>query len=73
MDVLLKKKHQYFYQVQMQLNMLEVAFGFFVLWSPTDVFVEVISKDENCFTLQAEKASIFWKNCVLRTAYYLKF
>ena len=61
----LKEDHEYFYQLQMQLNICEVEYGDFVVWTPDGIHVERILRDEAFFTAALEKTSSFYVYGVL--------
>lgn len=56
----LKKKHQYFYQIQTQLFVTRLSWCDFVVWAPNDIHVERILYDQ-CFIDDAvSKARTFY-------------
>ena len=38
----LKKNHAYYYQVQLQMGVCEVQWGYFVVWTPLGLYTEKI-------------------------------
>jgi len=64
----LKKDHQYFYQVQMQLFVTKAKYCDFVVWTSNQfnsTFVQRISADQEFFTASLESARIFYVNAIL--------
>ena len=45
-DLSLKRQHAYFYQIQLQLYVTECTWCDLVVWTPEDVFVQRIAKEE---------------------------
>ena len=43
--VTLKKTHQYYYQIQLQMAVCEMQWGYFVVWTPCGLFYEKITYD----------------------------
>ena len=45
----LKKDHQYYYQVQAQLNVWDIEKGVFILWANKEFVSESIARDRDFF------------------------
>ena len=61
----LKKSHQYYYQVQAQINITESKYCDFLVYSPNEVFLERILPDDIFWKATVAKAEDFFKRCVL--------
>ena len=61
----LKETHEYFFQVQAQLNICKVEFGDFVVWTPKGINVERILCDEAFFNEAVDKMLSFYVYGVL--------
>lgn len=58
----LKKKHQYYYQVQAQLFVCDVDYCDFIVWTKKDVYIERIMPDAE-----------FWEDCVRKaSSFFIK-
>jgi hypothetical protein len=64
-DISLDTSHVYFYQTQMQMAITNTFYCDFVIWSPTELYVERIPFNEDFFHLKAAKAQDFHKKVVL--------
>ena len=62
---LLKRKHTYFYQVQLQMKLCEVNYCDFVIWRESELVVIRIRKDEAFVANASEKATAFYKYGIL--------
>ena len=56
----LKENHSYYYQVQAQINICQVEYGDFVIWTPGGIHVERILCDEAFFMDTVDKISSFY-------------
>lgn len=63
--VTLKQNHQYYYQVQGQLNITGRNFCDFVMYATNDFNIERIYKDEELWSNMLPKLIAFYKNCIL--------
>lgn len=62
----LNKNHNYFYQVQGQLNIWEKATCYFVVWTLHDFVCLKVHKDESFFkNIMLKKLEMFYYNCLL--------
>ena len=61
----LKRKHAYFYQIQLQMKLCEVEYGDFIVWSGEELVVLRIEKDEAFLREAMDKATSFFKYGVL--------
>lgn len=64
----LKRDHQYYYQIQMQLNVTQVKYCDFVVWtnnSFNSTFLERIFRDDDFFKTSITTARIFYVNAIL--------
>lgn len=50
------RKHQYYYQVQLQLASTKLKFVDFVVWTPNDIYIERIQRDDEFLAVNIEKA-----------------
>lgn len=64
-NIHLKETDAYFYQVQAQLNICEVEYGDFVVWTENDTFVERISVKKEFFIETVQKIEEFYKYSIL--------
>ena len=58
----LDEDHQYYYQVQTQLAVVDVPFAYFVVWS-----------EENCTNLKIERNHSFFDNCISSVQHFYKY
>ena len=49
-------KHKYFYQVQLQLFVAQLKFADFVMWSPSEMYIERVELDASFVTRNVAKA-----------------
>ena len=56
----LKENHAYYYQLQAQINVCQVDYGDFVVWTPGGIHVERILRDEDFFIDAVDKMSSFY-------------
>ena len=65
----LRRKHQYFYQIQTQLFVTQMLWCDFVVWSPNEgIVVERISYDEEFSKMMISKARTFYFDTFLPSA-----
>ncbi|XP_046845617.1 uncharacterized protein LOC124439435 [Xenia sp. Carnegie-2017] len=50
------RKHQYYYQVQLQLASTKLKFVDFVVWTLNDIYIEQIQRDDEFLAVNIEKA-----------------
>lgn len=58
-NVVLKKDHAYYYQVQLQMKVTNLPFCDFVIWPPNKIFVERIFFNEDFWACEYPKAKEF--------------
>lgn len=63
--VVLKKDHQYYYQIQMQMVACDVKYGDFVLWTLKDFIVLRIYKDAQLCTSMVERCGLYFRLVLL--------
>lgn len=61
----LKRKHTYFYQVQLQMKLCDVNYCDFVIWRESELVVIRIERDEAFITDAIDKATTFFKCGIL--------
>ena len=61
----LKKNHQYYYQIQMQMKFCEVDHGDFVVWSHKELFIQRMAIDDIFITGALSDAQSFIKKGIL--------
>ncbi|XP_050064899.1 uncharacterized protein LOC126553828 [Aphis gossypii] len=62
----INKKHNWYYQVQGQLNVCQKIFCQFAVWSPKGIKIEKIERDEGLWkSCMVEKLKYFYLNCIL--------
>ena len=64
-DVHLKETETYFYQIQAQLNICEVEYGDFVVWTEKGIYVERICVQREFFIEAIGKIEDFYKYSIL--------
>lgn len=64
-ELKLDSKHRYYYQVQCQLFVTEMAYCEFVVWTKKDLFVQSLMPDEHFRNVNLPKAITFYKKVVL--------
>ncbi len=64
-DNKLSCKHDYFYQVQGQMGILERSYCDFVVWTPQDIFIERIPFNQSFFDTMRKKLDSFFLNVIL--------
>lgn len=60
----LKRSHMYYYQMQMQMGVLEKKWGYFVVWTPTGLHCEKVEFDESLFNNMLPVLTNFLTNCL---------
>lgn len=63
--ICLKKDHAYYYQMQQQMALTGTRYCDFVVWSPTELFIERITFNEEFWLLELQKSANFHKNVIL--------
>lgn len=63
--VMLSRKHQYYSQVQCQLLVADLEICDFVCWTPKDIFVETIYKDQSYADRIVRKSQAFFCDYLL--------
>lgn len=61
----LDKNHEYFYQVQMQMAMLQNNYCYFYVWGKDDTCLIKIDKDDIFWFQNSQKATIYVENVLL--------
>lgn len=61
----LKKSQEYFYQIQLQMHVVEATFGIFAVWCPSDSITLIIQKDYTFLSTRLLTAEIFFKRVIL--------
>lgn len=62
----INKKHNWYFQVQGQLNVCEKMYCQFAVWTPKGIKIEKIERDENLWkNIMVEKLKYFYLNCIL--------
>lgn len=61
----LKKKHAYFYQVQLQMKLCDVNFCDFIMWRSDELVVNRIERDDHFLKEAIDKATVFFKYGIL--------
>lgn len=64
-DLRLKINDNYMHQVQGQLNITNKNKCYFVVWTPKDLFYQIIHKDEAFWESQVPKLITFYKTALL--------
>ncbi|KAL4105323.1 hypothetical protein QTP88_020571 [Uroleucon formosanum] len=64
-DLQLNKNHNYYYQIQGQLRVANKLSCYFIVWTPKDMFVEIITRDEDFWRNKMEKQLVEFYNCHL--------
>ena len=65
----LKKAHAYYYQMQFQLLVTAFDWADFVVWTPTEMFVERVARQRNFVEQQLEKLENFYFEHLLPALY----
>lgn len=62
----INKKHNWYFQVQGQLNVCQKSFCQFAVWTPKGIKIEKIERDEVLWkSMMVEKLKYFYLNCIL--------
>ena len=56
----LKRNHQYFYQIQVQLHVTRLLWCDFVVWTPNEIYIEKIDYDQRFIEKAISKARTFY-------------
>lgn len=64
-ELTLRENHEYYYQVQLQILLMNSTFGYFVVWSPYDLWFIEITRNETFLHSRLLKAEIFFLNVIL--------
>lgn len=64
-NIILKRNHAYFYQVQMQMKIANLNFSDFIVWSPKEFFIERIYFNEDFWACEYPKAAEFHQKVIL--------
>ena len=59
------REHTYYYQVQAQINVCNVGYGDFVVWTTNDLIIERIAPDQEFYKQMAEPIEHFFTYSVL--------
>ena len=68
----LKKNHAYYYQVQLQMGVCEVQWGYFVVWTPLGLYTEKIVFDATFFSAIVAKLTNFHCHYLLPEFFFMK-
>ena len=68
-SLVLKKTHQYFYQVQHQMYVCNVQWADFVVWTPKQVFIQRVARDTQFFASVHAKLKAFYFEHLLPAVY----
>ena len=61
----MSREHAYYYQVQAQINICNVGYGDFVVWTTNDLLIERIMPDQDFFERMAEPIEHFFVYSIL--------
>lgn len=61
----INKNHDYYYQVQGQLNICEKSHGYFATWTTKDMVIITIQRDVQFFENMVGKLKLFYHECLL--------
>ena len=61
----LARQHQYYYQVQGQMGILEYSYCDFVVWTPHDIVIERIMFDQPFFDTMKKQLDLFFVKVIL--------
>ena len=61
----LSREHAYYYQVQVQMNVCEVEYGDFVVWTTHELVMERIKRDEEFYQAGVQKVEQFFCYSIL--------
>ncbi|KAK7886436.1 hypothetical protein WMY93_026057 [Mugilogobius chulae] len=64
-DVILDRNHNYYYQVQAQLHIVNAEYCDFIVWNRNDIFVERIMPDLEFWDYVIPNVECFFKNGIL--------
>ncbi|KAK0151911.1 hypothetical protein N1851_006715 [Merluccius polli] len=64
-NVMLDRSHEYYYQVQAQLHIVDAEYCDFVVWNRNDIFVERILPDLEFWDDVIPKVECFFRNSIL--------
>ena len=64
-DLVLKKEHAYYYQVQLQMKLYGADYCDFVVWREDNIIRQRIPFDINFISNALEKIPAFVKSCIL--------
>lgn len=64
-NVELKKSHEYFYQVQLQIHVTQSNHGVFAIWCPKDLVIICVMRDGAFLSDRLIKAEQFFKKVIL--------
>ena len=64
-NLTLKRKHAYFYQLQLQMKLCNVEHGYFVIWRPDELLILRILRDDMFLNDTMDKATKFFTHAVL--------
>ena len=65
-DYRLKKDHKYYNQMQFQMGVCDVVFGDFVYWTPNQVVVDRVVRDEFRINEIFDRCTKVWSDAVLK-------
>lgn len=61
----IKEDHQYYYQMQMQLFVLNVDLAHFVVWTKNEITIIVVIKNISFWEIEYPKTKIFFERVIL--------
>ena len=64
-QIVLKRKHVYYFQIQGQLGVTKRKWCDFVIWTMKDLHIERIEADEELWMRMREKLKLFYLRCVV--------
>ena len=64
-DNKLSQQHQYYYQVQGQMGVLERSYSDFVVWTPRDILIQRITFDQTFFELMKKQLDLFFLKVIM--------
>ena len=61
----LKRDHDHYYQIQTQIYACSTSFAFYVVWSPKDIFIEKIARDDEFINRIIGISTTFFNRVIL--------
>lgn len=72
----LERSHEFFYQVQLQINLISLNYCDVVLWSPRDILIITVESDMDFWKIAMNKALTFHEHVIMPeilAKFYTKF